>query len=288
MKPTRIAIIADCHGILPSLKAVLADLLKNPPDEIIVAGDFIGGPQPVKTLSLLQEVGCRFILGNGEANLLKMKRGTAPGVWWTHSQFVLGRWIFDRLSEDHFNFLENLTEQYVFDGEGCDPLRVVHGSPWDINKEVFPHKEPEVMRRALAMIPENLLVFAHTHLPDVIPMDGKVAVNPGSTGNNLNGDTRVSYAVLAWDGQVWQPELHYVPNKHEEVIKAFKETGFLEGTRPLGRSFLESIFTAENTALDYILYAFDLAHQAGYGELDAVPDEIWLGAEASFPWRFDF
>jgi hypothetical protein len=45
--------------------------------------------------------------------------------------------------------------------------------------------------------------------------------------------------------------------------------------------------TAENTALDYILYAFDQAHQAGYGELEAVPDEIWLGAEASFPWQYD-
>jgi len=288
MKSTRIAIIADCHGILLSLKAVLADLLRDPPDEIIVAGDFLGGPKPVETFSLLQELGCKFILGNGEANLLKMKRETAPEVWWTHSQFALGRWIFDRLSDDHFNFLESLPEQYVFAGEGCDPFRVVHGAPWDINKLVFPDKEPEVMQRALAMIPENLLVFAHTHLPDVIRMDGKVAVNPGSTGNNLNGDTRVSYAVLTWDGEIWQPDLHFVQNDHDEVIDVFKRSGFLEDTRPLGRSFLESIMTAENTALDYILYAFDQAHKAGYGELEAVPDEIWLGAEASFPWRYDF
>jgi len=136
MKTPRIAVIADIHGVLPSLKAVLSDLRKDPPDEIIVAGDFIGGPQPCETLSLLRENKCHFILGNGEDNMLKMHRRTAPEVWWTHQQFVLGRWIYRKLDDDHFKFLETLSEQHVFHKAGCAPFRVVHGSPWDINKLV--------------------------------------------------------------------------------------------------------------------------------------------------------
>ena len=287
MKTPRIAVIADIHGTLPSLKAVLSDLGKDPPDEIIVAGDFIGGPQPCETLSLLRENKCHFILGNGEVNMLKMHRRTAPEVWWTHQQFVLGRWIYRKLDDDHFKFLETLSEQHVFHKAGCAPFRVVHGSPWDINKLVFPDKEPEALTRALAMIPEEVLVFAHTHLPDVINKDGKLAVNPGSVGNNLNGDTRASYATLTWDGNKWQPQLHYITYDLDEVINAFNQTGFLAATRPLARAFLESILTGENTGLEYILYAFDIAKKAGYCDLEAVPDEIWLGAEASFPWRFD-
>jgi len=55
----------------------------------------------------------------------------------------------------------------------------------------------------------------------------------------------------------------------------------------LARAFLESILIGENTGQEYILYAFDMAKKAGYRDLEAVPDEIWMGAEANFPWRFD-
>ena len=106
-------------------------------------------------------------------------------------------------------------------------------------------------------------------------------------GNNLNGNTRASYATLTWDGHNWQPQLHYISYDHDEVIHAFQKTGFLEDTRPLARAFLESILTGENTGLEYILYAFDVAKKAGYRDLEAVPDEIWKGAETNFPWRFD-
>jgi predicted phosphodiesterase len=286
--PYRIVIIADIHGILPSLEAVLADIDQDPPDEIIVAGDFLGGPQPLKTLAVLQQNACRLILGNGEANILKMRHGTAPEAWWTHRQFDVGRWIFQRLEENVLDFLEGLTEQCVVQPEACDPVRIVHGAPWDINKLVFPEKEPQVLDRALEMIPEDVLVFAHTHLPKMYKRNGKLAVNPGSVSNNLNGDTRASYATLTWMGHSWQPELHFVPYDLSQVVRVFKQTGFLEATRPLGRAFLESILTGENTALDYIIAAFDFAQRAGLEAIDAVPDDVWMAVEAFFPWHYDF
>ena len=287
MKSTRIAILADIHGILPSLKAVFADLEAHSPDEIIIAGDFLGGPQPLETLALLESQNPLYIKGNGEANMLKMHRGTAPEAWWTHRQFDTGRWIYNRLREADFAFLEGLPEQWVIHPEGCEPLRVIHGAPWDINKLVFPHKEPEVFERAINAIPENVLVFAHTHLPEILRQDGRLAVNPGSVSNNLNGDTRASYATLTWAGEAWCPELHFVAYDLQDVVASFRETGFLEATRPLSRGFLESILSGENTGMDFILHAFCKAEEAGYRNMDAVPDEIWLEAESSFPWQFD-
>ena len=286
--PSKVAVIADVHGILPSLKAVLMALQYDPPDEIIVAGDFLGGPQPCEVLSVLRENNCRFILGNGEVNLLKMRQGTAPDVWWTHRQFDLGRWIYEQLDESIFEFLGQQPDQCVVQPDGTSPFRVVHGAPWDVNKLVFPDKEPQVLDRALGMIPEDVLVFAHTHLPGIIKQRGKLAVNPGSVGNNLNGDLRASYAELRWDGEGWQPALHYVPYELDEVIFIFHQSGLLEAARPLARAFLESILTGENTALDYILFAFAQAQAVGKADAEVVPDDIWLGAEADFPWRFDF
>jgi putative phosphoesterase len=288
MTTYRIAFIADIHGILPSLEAVLAEIHTNPPDEIIVVGDFLGGPQPLETLALLQDIGSRFILGNGEVNMLMMKHGTAPQAWWTHRQFDMGRWIYQKIDEKIFDFLEMLPEQRTIHPSGCLPVRVVHGAPWDVNKLVFPHKEPEVLSRALEMIPEEILVFAHNHLPDVIHRDGKLAVNPGSVSNNLNGDTRASYAILTWEAGKWRPDLYDVDYDLGLVKKVFKETGFLEDNRPLARGFLESILTGENIALDFILFALAKASEAGYDGVSAVPDEIWLAAEETFPWKLDF
>jgi len=287
MTATRFAIIADIHGILPSLEAVLADIESDPPDGIIVAGDFVGGPQSPETLALLRGLNPRFILGNGELNILKMHRGTAPEVWWTHRQFDLSRWVYHSLDDGAFDFLEGLPEQLVIHPEGCCPFRVVHGAPWDIYKLVFPRTEPEVMSRALRMIPEDVLVFAHTHLPDVIHQDGKLAVNPGSISNNLNRDVRATYATLTWDGKGWQTELHFVPYELGLVQKVFEETGFLDANRPFSRAFLESILTGENTAWDFILYAFKKAREAGFDKIQAVPDAIWLGAEETFDWKLD-
>jgi predicted phosphodiesterase len=288
MEPYRLAVIADIHGIIPPLQAVIADLKSLSPNEIMVAGDFLGGPHPKETLALLEPLNAIYLLGNGEANMLKMYHGEAPEIWWTHRQFDLARWIFNRLDDSDFTFLESLPEHWVIHPEGCDPLRVIHGAPWDINKLVFPHKEPAVFERALGAIPEDVLVFAHTHLPEILRRHGKLAVNPGSVSNNLNGDTRASYAILTWFDGAWVPELHYVSYDLQEVVSTFIETGLLEAARPLSRGFLESILTGENTAIAYILHATQKAEEAGDQNLDVVPDEIWLEAESTFPWKFEF
>ena len=286
-KPYKIVFLADIHGLLPPLEAVLAEVQADLPDEIIIAGDFLGGPQPREVLSRLASLNGRFILGNGEVNMLNMHHGTAPQVWWTHRQFDMGRWIYDRLDDDVFDFLEGLPEQQVIALNGCEPLRVVHGSPWDVNKLVFPDLNPQDLSRALGMIPEDILVFAHNHLPGIFRREGKLALNPGSVGNNLNGDSRASYATLTWEGAGWQPDLHYVAYDQAAVVAVFRETGFLQDNRPLARAFLESILTAENTALAYILFAREKAQAAGFDGFTAIPDEVWLESEAIFPWRYD-
>ncbi len=283
-----IAILADVHGLLPALEAVLEKVSAYPPDAIIIAGDFLGGPQPLEVLSRLQSLSCHCILGNGEVYMLKMRHGRAPETWWNHRQYDMGRWIYHRLNTDVFGFLDGLKEQMILYPKGTHPVRVVHGSPWDVNKLVFPDENPQDLSRALAMIPEQVLIFAHNHLPGIYHREGKLAVNPGSVGNNLNGDPRASYATLSWNGVGWEPKLYYVPYDLDAVVEVFQKTGFLDENRPLSRAFLESVLTAENTALEYIQFASERAKEAGYNGFTAVPDTIWLEAEAEFSWQYDF
>ena len=288
IKPLTVAILADIHGLLPPLQAVVKDLAAHAPDEIIVAGDFLGGPQPLEVWSKLQSIKCRFILGNGETYMLRMRDGSAPGAWWSYRQFDMGRWVYDQLNPAVFDFLDGLIEQMVLALPGVTAVRIVHGSPWDANKLVFPEKNPQDLSRAMAMIPEQVLIFAHNHLPGIYHREGKLAVNPGSVGNNLNGDPRASYATLTWNGVEWVPEIHYVAYDLDETIEVFRSTGFLEAARPLSRAFLESILTGENTALDFIQFAAERAKNAVHHDFEAVPDKIWLEAESAYPWRFDY
>ena len=75
----RIAVMSDVHGNLPALEAVLADM--PPVDIISVAGDFIGGPQPVETIRLLRSLDAQMIRGNSDTNLIRYDAGRAPDAW---------------------------------------------------------------------------------------------------------------------------------------------------------------------------------------------------------------
>jgi putative phosphoesterase len=283
----RLAVISDIHGMLPTLETVLAKIMVDPPDAIIVAGDIVGGPQPHETLALLREYNCRMILGNGEDNMLSMYRGTAPDAWWTERQFDFARWVYRHLEEEDFAYLAKLPEQLKFEVEGAEPIRVVHGSPRDINKLMLPKKEPDIIQKALEMIDENYLIFGHTHTPGIYRHNGKLAVNPGALSNNLVGVPEISYAIFVWDGQVWNPEIFKSEPDFDQLKQSFIKTGFLQATFPLGRTFLESIFTGANTTVDFILHAVGLAKKDGLAEFNTIPDKYWLEAAKSFPWQFD-
>jgi hypothetical protein len=50
-------------------------------------------------------------------------------------------------------------------------------------------------------------------------------------------------------------------------------------------STLRSIETAQNVALDFLCFAYELAAQKGFAECDVAPDDIWNEAELAFDWN---
>src|SRR5260370_40110685 len=50
----RVAALADIHGNLPALEAVLSDLASESGDLVLVCGDVASGPLPVETLDVLR------------------------------------------------------------------------------------------------------------------------------------------------------------------------------------------------------------------------------------------
>ncbi|MFC6590670.1 metallophosphoesterase family protein [Deinococcus lacus] len=85
----RLAVIADIHGNLDALRAVLADIRSQGADQILVNGDVVNrGPDSVAVLELLLalEPPVRFLLGNHDDLL---------ALWQARSSDLPAEWFAD-------------------------------------------------------------------------------------------------------------------------------------------------------------------------------------------------
>ena len=280
----RFALLADIHGNLPALEAVMDALKVDAPDDILVAGDWISGPCENETFDLLQAYIPHSVLGNNEIRMLEYLDGKSPSNWATLKQMSVMRWSIQHLSQSSLALLRSMPEQRVIQVDGTAPIRIVHGSL----KSAFdsPFKSRESLDQTFDDLQENILVCGHNHRPMIVAgREGKLIVNPGSVGWPLNGDTHAQYALLDWrDGQ-WQPLLKRVAYDHQPVIKSFEDSGFLEECGPLGRAFLETILSGEDVARLFFSHVDNLAKARGIELDDFAPDDIWEEAGRTFDWQ---
>src|SRR5690242_21090839 len=69
----RIAVLADVHGNLTALEAVLADVEEEGFDLVVSAGDVVSGPQPRECLERLAALGddrIRWVMGNADREVV--------------------------------------------------------------------------------------------------------------------------------------------------------------------------------------------------------------------------
>ncbi len=280
----RLAVLADIHGNLPALKAILGDLQQFEVNGIVVAGDIAVGPQVRECLELLQVLNCWIIRGNNENYLLRFASGTAPAAWMTSRQWALMRWAYQQTDPATLEVFRNLPEQRSIQISGVAPIRLVHGSPRNPSELIFPDRDISILDIALEQIEEPVLVCGHTHIPWAIRRHGKLALNPGGAGGPLNGDFRAQYALLNWEENTWQATHRGVHYNHAEIRQAFQKSGILESGGGLAKAFLNSVETGQNVSEDFLKHAYQLAWEAGAKDCEVVPDEIWDLAVQTFNW----
>ncbi len=282
----RLAVLADIHGNLPALEAVLEDLRHCEPDGILVAGDLAEGcPQPNEVVRLLRSRRHWMIRGNGDTRLLRYDAGEGPAAWRTHLQWALVRWSHRHVDQDTLAFIRSLPEQRIVDIAGMAPIRVVHGSPRNPSELIFPDQDPLALDLALAQVPEPVLICGHTHIPWQIEQNGRLALNPGAVCGPLNGFVGAQYALLTWQGDRWQAEHRAIRYDLGRLRAALRETGLLEEGGALMRAFLLSMETGRNIGEDFVTHAYRLAARAGFEGCDVVPDAAWEQAAATLDWE---
>lgn len=281
----RFAVMADIHGNLPALEAVLEDMQQFAVDGVIVAGDIIGGPYVVETVQLIQSLSGWTIGGNNEEYFRKYRDGTAPEGWQKSRQWAPLRWVYRQLTEATFEYLFSLPEQLTVSADGIAPLRVVHGSPRSQSESLFPKTEPENFRRTLNDIAEPAMICGHTHKPWQHALNGKFALNPGAVGGPLNGHVGTQYAIITWHNGHWKAELRAISYDMARIRKAYQESGFLEEGGAFARAWLYTIGSGYDVARAFLDHAYGMAAEAGYAECETVSDDAWERAAKTFAWN---
>ncbi len=301
----RIAVLADIHGNLPALEAVLADVERQGVEGMVVAGDFCDRPHPLDSVRAVQALGACAIRGNRENYLLAYHNLNAPDHWRTATQWVGLRWLYERLDGEALDYLASLPDECVYAAGGTHPVRVVHGSPGSMTENILPNHDPDTMKLyeqagllelrhdsqatiddVLAHLDEPVLICGHSHIPWKHEReDGRLAVNPGAVGIPINGDTRAQYALLAWEGGQWTAEHRALDYDRDRIRAAYLESGILEIEGAFAQAQLRAIETGQNVPGWLVTHCRWYATEAGVPRSEAIPDAVWAEAVAAFDWE---
>ena len=176
----RIALIADIHGNVLALDAVLAELSRERVDEIVCLGDVAVGPQPVQALERIEALRCRVVMGNWDAWFLNGFPTLASD---SGSRLVeIGSWWAEKLSQPHLEYMRCFEPAVELALAAEATLLAFHGSPRSFEDGIFATTPVEELDRMLAGSRASVLAGGHTHFQMVRRHDEAIIVNPGSVG----------------------------------------------------------------------------------------------------------
>jgi predicted phosphodiesterase len=297
----RLAILADVHGNLPALVAVLEDVTKQDVDRILVAGDVTGGPQSQEVIDRLRSLNAWTIRGNREEYLTAYDAGTVPEYWRESEQWAPLRWEYRHLDRAAMDWVVSLPGPGRFVAAGTAPIRVVHGSPNGDREPLFPQDEtvlkwfrvsgyteqelgPDRLEAVLDSLAAPVLVCGHTHISWKLDRRERLVFNPGSVGAPLNGDVRAQYALLEWCAEGWQVVHRAIPYDLARVRRVFIESGYLADGGPYARAWLLGIETGRYVWGRFMAHARQLAMKSGSPSRQASIAAVWDRAVATFDW----
>ena len=175
----RIAVIADIHGNLPALEAVLDDIQRRNVDRTINLGDCVSGPLwPREVCDLLMARDDLTIRGNHD----RWVSGADPT-----RMGASDRYAYSQLNQDHRAWLAALPA-FAHADHG---IFACHGTPTSDNQylieDVSEHRlvraNPSTIRERLGDVQARVVLCGHSHQQHLIQLPhGPFILNPGSVG----------------------------------------------------------------------------------------------------------
>jgi predicted phosphodiesterase len=192
----RAAVLADIHGNLPALDAVLAEVDAAGADAIVLLGDIALGPMPAQTLDRLAALGDRavWVHGNCEREMVTaFDGGEVPGPFGADAAASAAL-----IGQAHRDLIAGLPLTVTLDIDGLGPVLFCHASPRRDDEMVLVDSPPERWAEVLDGVDAGVVVCGHTHMPFDRLAAGRRVVNPGSVGMPY-GHPGAGWALLGPD-----------------------------------------------------------------------------------------
>lgn len=175
----RLAVLADIHGNLPALEAVIDDLSRREVDAVVNLGDCASGPLwPRETLAGLIALRWPTVRGNHD-RILGRDRPETMGP--------SDRFAYDETESAQRTWLALLPPALDL-GHG---IVAFHGRPGDdeaylledVTGGALVSADPATVAARLAGVEAAVVLTGHSHLPTLRHLpDGRLVLNPGSVG----------------------------------------------------------------------------------------------------------
>jgi predicted phosphodiesterase len=254
----RIAVLADIHGNLAALEAVLADVAAHAPDRIVVNGDVVNrGPQGDAVMGRVLEVGAELTLGNHDDLMIRIADDDRrlPSDFRRRAFWEANRWCARQLERSgHLEALRALPMTVEVAQPGAPRVLVSHGSPRHFREGYGRFLSDEIISEIVEMHPADVLVGSHTHRP-LHRRWGRVTVlNTGAVGSPFNGDARAQYLLLTLEDGTWVPTYRRVAYDLHASLAAYADTGYLEAGGLLARLFHDEVRDARSYLVPFQMF----------------------------------
>jgi putative phosphoesterase len=228
----KVAVIADMHGNRLALEAVLDDIAAEGADFTVNLGDTVSGPmEPSWTCDILIDLDLPTVAGNHDRWLTDKPPEDMSRV---------DRFVATQLDRQHITWLTGLPATMSMLGE----IFLCHGTPksdtdpwldgWPENRASTLPDEATVTALADGF-DFPVLLCGHTHVARSVRLrDGRLIVNPGSVGLQLNhGSPDARYATIERRNGKWVSALRTVPYDHAGAARQANANGFPRWTEAL-------------------------------------------------------
>jgi len=212
-----VAVLADLHGNMVAVEAVLAEITRLGIERLVIAGDIAWGPQPAETVALVRSltVPTTIVMGNADREVAGPE--TVEGDDFLRAST---RWCAEQVGVAEQSWLAALPLTASIHIDGFGDVLVCHGSPRSDIDEIRPETEAEQIGDWLTGHPEPVIICGHTHVQfDRMAGDRRI-VNPGSVGLHYGVDG-AQWALIGPDGV----ELRTTPYDRQRAATLTQKSG---------------------------------------------------------------
>ena len=290
----RIAFLADIHGNLPALTAVMAELERLQPDQVVVDGDLINAvPFSCEVIDLVRSQPWAVVRGNHEFYYLDHGTARAPVGAEDPDRWGQLHWLVERIQPAQGAYLALLPDELTLYVPGAQPLRVAHGVPGRNRVGFYRSQADAAIAAEIEAVQEETLITAHTHVqidrhirvekdtPFLLAADphGGVdphehprpvhrhwhVINPGSVGLPLDGQPNAHFAIVesvppTTEPGGWRAEHFQVSYDRRPVLEAFATSGMLAAGGVISTLFYWEVVTSEPEIVRFYRWAFANGH----------------------------